>query len=183
MKIPHVTELIRESGIGPSYDQVPKAFLDARAQFGTTVHALCSKAVKGDKVMLPDTEEGACAQEFVKWLWLTKAQVIRSEFKVNGDFMGFRYTGTADLVVIWNSKRYLLDIKTTSQLYSSYGVQLAAYEYAQENVYDAVRRGVLWIRPGTPARLVCEPPILRNSDLEMWKAIITTRAWIKGAKL
>lgn len=178
-----VTEAIRKSGIGPDYDAVPKAFLEAKAQFGTTVHDLCSKATK-EKVRLPDTEEGECAKRFIEWLWTAKADVLRSEVEVMGQVEGIPYAGRFDLEFKWNNEYYLADIKTTAQLYSHFGVQTAAYLHAAHpGEFRNWNRAVLWIRPESPARLVCDGPIIRHLDLSMWKSIIISQNWVNGARL
>lgn len=175
-----VTEAIAKSGIGPSYESIPEAYLSAKAQLGTSVHELCAKASR-QKVKLPDTEAGAYAMKFVEWLWLTKAKVLRTEFGVRGRVNGIPYVGHVDAVINWNGQLWIIDIKTTSSLYSSFGVQLSAYQMAMDTMFR--RRAILWLRKDKPAQLVCDGPIIRDHDVEMWRAIVIAQSWIKGAKL
>lgn len=175
-----VTEAIAKSGIGPSYESIPEAYLSAKAQLGTSVHELCAKASR-QKAKLPDTESGAYARKFVEWLWLTKAKVLRTEFEVRGSVSGIPYVGHVDAEVGWNGDFWVIDIKTTSSLFSAFGVQLAAYQMAMDTLFR--RRAVLWLRKDKPAQLVCDAPIIRGHDAEMWKAIMISNNWVKGARL
>ena len=60
-----------------------------------------------------------------------------------------KYAGTCDLVLKIDGKNYLLDIKTSNSLHTSYNLQLAAYTEAWNSAYpeesiDAV--GVIWLK-------------------------------------
>jgi predicted RecB family nuclease len=61
--------------------------------------------------------------------WTThKPELIVTEYHLFSD--NHEYAGTADLVVKINDKVWLLDIKTSNSLHTSYGLQLAAYAMA-----------------------------------------------------
>ena len=180
MSLPRVTEIIRNSGIGPDYSQVPEAYLTAKAALGRSVHELCSMAATG-KVKIPKTEAGEYARKFCEWIKISGATILKTEFEVKGCMEGIGYVGHADLLFRWKGQEWIADIKTTAALYSSYGVQLAAYRAALGPGF--IRRAVLWIRKDRPAMLVVDAPIIRARDEAMWRAILISQNWIKGAKL
>jgi len=182
MKPIGVTETIKMSGIGPDYDSVPEAYLNAKAQLGKRVHELCAMAAKGNPPRVR-TEAGEYALKFYQWLKWSGAVVVRTEFEVKGEVSGTAYIGHADLDFIWDNRRFVADIKTTASLYSSYGVQLAAYAMAIYTERNWANRAVLWIRKDGPARLVADAPIIRESDFAMWRSIVISQSWIRGAKL
>jgi hypothetical protein len=183
MVIPRVTQIIRDSGIGPDYSQVPEAYLNAKAQLGRDVHSLCAMAGTG-KVKLPKTEAGKYARKFCEWVRDLGVRIRRTEFEVRGLYSGVNYIGHADLEFLWSGKLWVADIKTTAALYSSYGVQLSAYAQAMAAMtVELPSRAIIWIRKDAPVKLVCGPPIIRDRDHAMWRAILASRSWQNGAKL
>jgi hypothetical protein len=60
-----------------------------------------------------------------------------------------KYAGTCDLVMMIDGKRYLLDIKTSNSVHTSYNLQLAAYAtawnetYPQEKIEEV---GIIWLK-------------------------------------
>lgn len=179
MKAVSVTQAIRDSGAGPDFSSVPEAYLRAKAALGSAVHSICAEAVKGT-LRIPKGEAGPLVRSFGEWVKNSGARILRTEFEVRGFVNGVEYCGHPDIEADWCGWKWVLDLKVTSTLYSSYGLQLAAYRRCMGPSY---KRGILWLRPGKPAKLVCEPPIVRDSDEEMFKAILISRAWMQGAKL
>lgn len=182
MRLPRVTEIIRNSGIGPDYSQVPEAYLAAKAHLGKDVHSLCAMAANGH-VKIPKTEAGEYARKFCEWVKISGATILKTEFEVKGSTEGIGYIGHADLLFRWKGQQWIADIKTTASLYSSYGVQLAAYLNALPMSHGLIRRAVLWIRKDRAAMLVSNEPIIRLNDEAMWRAIVVSQNWLRGAKL
>jgi hypothetical protein len=79
--------------------------------------------------------------------WTTiKPTLIESEIHLFSDI--YNYAGTCDLIVEIDGKRWLLDIKTSNSLHTSYDLQLAAYAQAWNELYEEKidRIGILWLK-------------------------------------
>ncbi len=74
---------------------------------------------------------------------------ISTEYHLFSDV--HEYAGTADLIVKIDGKLWLLDIKTSNSLHTSYGLQLSAYAMAWNETHsDPIERtGVLWLKAST----------------------------------
>ena len=82
--------------------------------------------------------------------WNThKPELIVSEYHLFSD--EYKYAGTADLIVRIDDKLWLLDIKTSNSLYTSYNLQLAAYVIAWNETHnDKIEEtGILWLKSNT----------------------------------
>jgi hypothetical protein len=82
--------------------------------------------------------------------WNTyKPELVVGEYHVFSD--EFKYAGTADLIVRMNEKLWLLDIKTSNSLHTSYGLQLAAYSKAWNETHNEKieETGILWLKAST----------------------------------
>ena len=75
-----------------------------------------------------------------------KPTLIESEIHLFSNV--YIYAGTCDLVVEINGVRWLLDIKTSNSLHTSYELQLAAYAQAwNEDFAEKINRtGILWLK-------------------------------------
>lgn len=82
--------------------------------------------------------------------WNTyKPELIASEYHVFSD--KYEYAGTIDLVCKLKGKIWLLDIKTSNSLHTSYDLQLAAYAEAWNETHsDKIEEiGILWLKAAT----------------------------------
>ena len=103
------------------------------ADEGTQVHDAIERYLTGEKIVWID-ENGYSKYALEVWkmilkfheFWsIYKPTLIESEIHLFSDIYG--YAGTCDLVVEIESKRWLLDIKTSNSLHTSHDLQLAAY--------------------------------------------------------
>jgi hypothetical protein len=84
--------------------------------------------------------------KFHEFWSIHKPTLIESEIHLFSE--KYNYAGTCDLVVEMDGKRWLLDIKTSNSLHTSYDLQLAAYAQAWNELYaekiDHI--GIIWLK-------------------------------------
>ena len=122
---------------------------------GTAVHTAIEAYLEGEEIQWMD-EYGKAKYSLEAWrmilrfaeFWQTyKPELLASEIHLLNH--EHKYAGTCDLVLKIDGKNYLLDIKTSNSLHTSYNLQLAAYTEAWNSAYpeesiDAV--GVIWLK-------------------------------------
>jgi hypothetical protein len=124
------------------------------ADEGTQVHDAIERYLTGEKIVWVD-ENGYSKYSLEVWkmilkfhdFWTTyKPTLIESEIHLFSDI--YTYAGTCDLVVEIDGKRWLLDIKTSNSLHTSYDLQLAAYAQAWNELYEEKidHIGILWLK-------------------------------------
>lgn len=127
------------------------------ANEGTQVHTAIDRFLNGEEITWID-EYGKANYNLDVWkmilkfadFWNThKPELISTEYHVFSDV--HEYAGTADLIVMINGKRWLLDIKTSNSLHSSYGLQLSAYAIAWNETHNEPieETGILWLKAST----------------------------------
>jgi hypothetical protein len=124
---------------------------------GTQVHTAIDRFLNGEEIQWLD-QNGRAEYSMDVWkmilkfadFWNThKPELIVSEYHLFSD--EHKYAGTADLVVRMNEKLWLLDIKTSNSLHTSYDLQLAAYSEAWNETHtDKIEEtGILWLKANT----------------------------------
>jgi len=124
---------------------------------GTQVHTAIDRFLNGEEIQWLD-ENGRAEYSLDVWkmilkfadFWNThKPELIVGEYHLFSD--EHKYAGTADLIVRMNGKLWLLDIKTSNSLHTSYDLQLAAYSKAWNETHtDKVEEtGILWLKANT----------------------------------
>ena len=124
------------------------------AEEGTQVHDAIEHYLLGEKITWMD-ENGYSKYSLDIWkmvlkfheFWSTyKPTLIESEIHLFSD--KYIYAGTCDLVIEIDGKKWLLDIKTSNSLHTSYDLQLAAYAQAWNELYEEKidRMGILWLK-------------------------------------
>ena len=124
------------------------------ADEGTQTHEMIEKYLEGEKInWLDDRGQTTCSLEVWKMLlkfvefWDTyKPELLGSEVHLFSD--EHEYAGTGDLTVKIDDEIWLLDIKTSNSLHTSYDLQLAAYAKAWNETYEekVIRTGILWLK-------------------------------------
>jgi hypothetical protein len=78
-----------------------------------------------------------------------KPELIATEYHLFSDV--YKYAGTADIICRINKKLWLLDIKTSNSLHTSYDLQLAAYAKAWSETHNEPieETGILWLKAST----------------------------------
>jgi hypothetical protein len=124
---------------------------------GTQVHNAIESFLNGNEINWIG-EDGTAQYNLDVWkmilkfadFWNThKPELVSTEYHLFSDV--HEYAGTADLVVKINGKMWLLDIKTSNSLHTSYGLQLAAYAMAwnETHSHPVEETGILWLKAST----------------------------------
>lgn len=127
---------------------------DKAGKEGSQVHEAIELLVKGEEINWLD-DYGNAKYSLTVWgmivkfyeFWTThKPELLSSEQFVYSD--KHKYAGTADLLVKLDDEVWLLDVKTSNSLHTSYNLQLAAYATAIEEVTDikVEKTGILWLK-------------------------------------
>jgi hypothetical protein len=124
---------------------------------GTQVHTAVDNFLNGQEITWID-EYGNAKYNLDVWrmilrfadFWNThKPELIATEYHLFSDI--HKYAGTADLVVRLFDNIWLLDLKTSNSLHTSYDLQLAAYATAWNETHDekVTHTGILWVKANT----------------------------------
>lgn len=125
MSLPRVTDILSNF---TGYEYVPKTILENAATRGTAVHGICAGIAKGawtPETMVEEDLQGY-VESFKKWKEAQVKSFMIVEKRYYDDQIGF--TGQVDFVIEANdSKKYLIDIKTSAKPYKTHSVQMGAY--------------------------------------------------------
>jgi hypothetical protein len=124
---------------------------------GTQVHNAVEAFLNGEEINWLD-EYGSAKYNLDVWrmilrfadFWNThKPELIATEYHLFSD--EHEYAGTADLVVRFMDNLWLLDLKTSNSLHTSYDLQLAAYATAWNETHNekVTHTGILWVKANT----------------------------------
>jgi hypothetical protein len=124
---------------------------------GTQVHNAVEAFLNGEEINWLD-EYGNAKYNLDVWrmilkfadFWNThKPELIATEYHLFSD--EHEYAGTADLVVRMFDNIWLLDLKTSNSLHTSYDLQLAAYATAWNETHNekVTHTGILWVKANT----------------------------------
>jgi len=124
---------------------------------GTQAHNAIDAFLNGEEITWID-EFGNAKYSLEVWkmilkfaeFWNThKPELIAGEYHLFSD--QHEFAGTADLIVRFQEKLWLLDIKTSNSLHTSYDLQLAAYATAWNETHNEKieRTGILWLKAST----------------------------------
>lgn len=128
--IPSVTTVMRPLS-NALYRDVDEAVLNMAAERGTSIHNAIENNVLYGIEDIPDEYEGYFSA-YQKWVHDMSPKPLASECKVYHKVL--RYAGTADLPVIIDSRKILVDFKTSATINKMLtGVQLEAYAKAYES--------------------------------------------------
>ena len=124
------------------------------AEEGTQTHNAIENYLAGEEISWLD-ETGNAKFSLEVWKMILKFTefwtkykpiLISSEQHLFSD--EYEYAGTSDLVVELDGKLWLLDIKTSNSLHTSYDLQLAAYVKAwnESNEKKIDNIGIIWLK-------------------------------------
>jgi hypothetical protein len=124
---------------------------------GTQVHNAVDRFLNGEEIQWID-EYGHAIYSLEVWkmilkfadFWNThKPELIATEYHLFSD--NHEYAGTADLIVRLNNQVWLLDVKTSNSLHTSYDLQLSAYAVAWNETHNILieRTGIIWLKAAT----------------------------------
>jgi len=124
------------------------------AEEGTQVHELCEAYLNGEELRFLDDRgrpqyNPDVWQMFLRFVefWETiKPTLIETEVHLFSDEL--KVAGTCDLIVEINGKLWLLDLKTSNQLQTTYELQTAVYGQCYEECFGRKidHYGILWLK-------------------------------------
>ena len=124
------------------------------AKEGTHTHDAIERYLKGEEILWVN-EYGNANYSLEVWkmilrfvdFWETyKPKLIHSEIHLFSDV--HKIAGTCDLVLEINGKIWLLDIKTSNNLHTSYDLQTAAYAVCWNETFEEKieNTGIIWLK-------------------------------------
>jgi len=127
------------------------------ANEGTQVHNAVEAFLNGEEIQWLD-ENGSAKYSMDVWkmilkfaeFWNThKPELVVAEYHLFSD--EHEFAGTADLIVRWMGNLWLLDVKTSNSLHTSYDLQLSAYATAWNETHNekVTHTGILWLKANT----------------------------------
>jgi hypothetical protein len=124
------------------------------ADEGTQTHSLIERYLEGEEIHWLDENGNAnCSLNVWRMLlkfidfWETeKPELVESEIHLFSD--KHKVAGTCDLVVRLRGELWILDIKTSNNLHTSYDLQLAAYTTCWNETFEEKisRTGIIWLK-------------------------------------
>ncbi len=127
------------------------------AKEGTQVHNAIEQYLSGEEIHWIDEWGNARFQmdvwkmilKFANFWEVNKPELIAAEYHLFSD--QYEYAGTGDLIVRMNGELWLLDVKTSNSLHTSYDLQLAAYANAwnESHTEPITRTGIIWLKANT----------------------------------
>jgi len=124
------------------------------ADEGTQTHSLIEKYLTGEQInWLDEYGHATCSLnvwqmllKFVEFWETEKPELIESEIHLFSDI--HKIAGTCDLVAKLRNELWILDIKTSNNLHTSYDLQLAAYTTCWNETFEekVTRNGIIWLK-------------------------------------
>ena len=124
------------------------------AEEGTQVHELCEAYLNGEELKFLDDkgrpqynpDVWQMFLRFVEFWELIKPTLIETEVHLFSDTL--QVAGTCDLIVEIDGKLWLLDLKTSNQLQTTYELQTAVYGQCYEECFGRKidHYGILWLK-------------------------------------
>jgi hypothetical protein len=144
----HFEDWLKKVGYASEYI-VKKA-----AEEGTQTHNLCEDYLNGKECSFLNQYGNPAYpphvwQMFLNFVdfWEThKPTLIETEVHLFSDKL--KVAGTCDLVIELNGERWILDLKTSNHLQTTYDLQTAVYSECYSECYGKTiqRRGILWLK-------------------------------------
>ena len=127
------------------------------ASEGTQVHNACEELMLGKEVTWMN-EDGKVNYSLDVWKMIlkfadfwkqTKPELVTTEYHLFSD--EYQYAGTTDIICRIDGKLWLIDIKTSNSVHTSYNLQLAAYAKAWNETHNEPVEGIgiLWLKAST----------------------------------
>lgn len=136
--------------VGHNAEHIAKKSADE----GTQTHSLIERYLEGEQIDWLDERGNAICSlnvwqmllKFVEFWTTEKPELIESEIHLFSD--KHRIAGTCDLVVKMRGELWILDIKTSNNLHTSYDLQLAAYTVCWNETFEekVTKNGIVWLK-------------------------------------
>jgi ATP-dependent exoDNAse (exonuclease V) beta subunit len=136
--------------VGHNSDIIVKKAADE----GTQTHSLIEQYLEGKKIDWLDEKGNAICSlpvwqmllKFVEFWTIEKPELVESEIHLFSD--KHKIAGTCDLVVRMRDELWILDIKTSNSVHTSYDLQLAAYTTCWNETFEekVTKNGIIWLK-------------------------------------
>ena len=137
-----------------------EAIKAAAGDKGSKVHQSIAVLLAGGTVHMDDAfenprsleiepltpQEYECLMSFVEWFLEVKPEVIASEYTVWNEH--YNYAGTVDLKCRIKGKVWLIDFKTSADIWPTFELQVSAYKHAEampESQRRKIKLGILQV--------------------------------------
>lgn len=170
---PSVTKILQEAmptpfalrqWIGEVGNDKAKEKLEKAGERGTALHNACEEMLRGveiDLTQFPVEADKKCLVAFKNWCAEYQPEVVEIE-KVLASELG--YAGTLDILCKIKGKLTIVDIKTSSSIYTEHLLQITAYQCAlQEMTNELADRMILHLNPRTKKGYA----VLEEEDIEI----------------
>lgn len=134
-----------------------KHIVKKASEDGKIVHSLCERYLDGEKLYFLDkNEQPLYDPELWKMLLNFKSfweqfnpTLIGAEIHLFSDKL--KIAGTTDIICEINNEIWIIDLKTSNQMQSSYEIQTALYKECYEECYGkkVAKTGILWLKSGS----------------------------------
>jgi hypothetical protein len=159
---PGVTTILQETlptpfalrqWIGDMGNEKAEAKLERAGARGSAIHHACETLLYGGELKLheafPDRKDQKCIVAFVNWLAEYQPEIVENGIEqVIASQLG--YAGTLDILCKIKGELWIVDIKTSANVYDSHKLQLAAYQNAvYEMIGEKPKMGILHLNHKT----------------------------------
>ncbi len=168
-KYPRVSEIIGKQN-EVNMRGIPLEVLANAAERGRNTHTYCTMHANG--LFLPTIEENCkkAVDTWIEWFSLNVEEVLMSEIRLYDD--EWEFSGEPDFLLRLKSRKKiaLLDIKTTSTVSITWGVQLSAYERLCEvNGIPVEETDVLHLKKNSKGEVLAN--LIEYPDLKPYRNI------------
>ena len=173
------------------YGYNSKIIAQKAADEGTIVHDLCERYLLGEELFFLDHKQQPLYSpdiwkmflNFVDFWELFKPTLIEAEVHLFSDEL--KVAGTCDIVCEINGEIWIIDLKTSNQVVSTYEIQTSLYKVCYEECFQkkVAKTGILWLKSGSrgPDKLgkkikgkgweLIEPTRKHDKNIEIYKAL------------
>lgn len=160
--------------------------LNTTSGFGSKMHDAYQQLLLGNKLNLlgdyPTTKEKKHIKVFCDWFAEFKPDLATIQTEHTVASVSMRFAGTLDLAVRRNDELWIIDFKTTSGIYYSHELQLAAYKRAYEEMYKVAVDHTAVLRTGTKHKAGYEFKEV-NRDFTEFQSVYNTYLSINDGKI